>query len=301
VNRHVRGRHVRGSRIGLGAGTTALVVGLVGFLVAPMAIATHVQPELITATANQTCDDLAEAFSGTVGAVSWTELKQDPPGDGEESDGTLTVTITNFDGKSFDWSSNIGVDAVYVKAGSAGSYLYIYEPPAESTGDTGLTTPGDTGNAISHIAFCSDLEDTTTTVDDSSTTTVDDSSTTTVDDSSTTTVDDSSTTTVDDSSTTTVDDSTTTTVDDSSTTTDRERGTTTTPPPTTPTPTDEVLATTITAAPTTVEIDPVDTLPFTGVDSGTYGLLAMALIGIGALTLTWARGFRVGRHESPGG
>ncbi len=128
-----------------------------------------------------------------------------------------------------------------------------------------------------------------------------DSTTTTVDDSSTTTVDDSSTTTVDDSSTTTVDDSSTTTVDDSSTTTDRERGTTTTPPPTTPTPTDEVLATTITAAPTTVEVDPVDTLPFTGVESGTYGLLAMALIGIGALTLTWARGFRVGRHESPGG
>jgi hypothetical protein len=45
----------------------------------------------------------------------------------------------------------------------------------------------------------------------------------------------------------------------------------------------------------------VDILPFTGVESGTYGLLAMALIGIGALTLTWAREFRRERHESPDG
>ena len=253
MSRHLRGRHAGGSRIGLGAGTTALVIGLVGFLVAPMAFASHVQPELITQTANQTCDDLAEAFSGTVGSVSWIELKQDPPGDGVKSDGTLTVTITNFDGKSFDWSSNIGVDAVYVKAGSAGSYLYIYEPPAESTGDTGLTTPGDTGNAISHIAFCYDLEDEPTT---------------------TTTVDDSTTTTVDDSTTTTVDDSTTTT--DGSTTTTEE-------PPT------EILPTSIVAT-TTPAVSP-ETLPFTGSEDGVPATLALLLIATGALTLVAARTF----------
>jgi hypothetical protein len=65
------------------------------------------------------------------------------------------VTISNFDGKSFDWTATDGVDAVFVKAGAAGSYLYEYSP--ESTGDTALTTPGEgETNQISHIAFCYD-------------------------------------------------------------------------------------------------------------------------------------------------
>jgi hypothetical protein len=47
------------------------------------------------------------------------------------------------------------VDAVYVKSGKGGSNLYVYDPPSESTGDTGLTTPGSEQN-ISHISFCYD-------------------------------------------------------------------------------------------------------------------------------------------------
>lgn len=59
-----------------------------------------------------------------------------------------------------------------------------------------------------------------------------------------------------------------------------------TSPPTTA----EVLPTSITSAPpTTEEIDAVDTLPFTGVESGTPALLALALIGIGALALVATR------------
>ncbi len=226
-------------------------------------------------------------FSGTVGSVTWIELKQDPPGNDVKSDGTLTVTITNFDGKSFDWSSNIGVDAVYVKAGSAGSYLYIYEPPAESTGDTGLTTPGETGNEISHIAFCYDLEDPTTTTEPT-TTTVEDTTTTSEGDTTTTTVDDTTTTSEGDTTTTSEGDTTTTTVDDTTTTSERDTTTTSSIPT-------DILPTSIVAT-TTPEVSP-DTLPFTGSQSGTPAALALVLIAGGALVLVWARVFQVGRHE----
>ncbi|MGB7859085.1 MAG: LPXTG cell wall anchor domain-containing protein, partial [Acidimicrobiia bacterium] len=54
---------------------------------------------------------------------------------------------------------------------------------------------------------------------------------------------------------------------------------------------DEVLPTSITAAPTTppVEVEPTDQLPFTGVESGTPALLALALIAAGGLALLATR------------
>jgi hypothetical protein len=131
-------------------------LGLVAALAVPV-IGASVTPEFIDVTSNLECD----AFEGE--GQNWTTLKVDPNPDGagpfNYTDGTLSVTITNATGdKSFDWSSNIGVDAVYVKAGSAGSNLYRYDPPAESTGDTGLVSPGDGGNGISHISFCYDAD-----------------------------------------------------------------------------------------------------------------------------------------------
>ena len=107
---------------------------------------------------NPTCGDFNAA---------WTELKVEPPGNGQFTDGTLTVTITNFVNSSsgtpgsFDWSSNIGVDAVFVKAGSDKHNLYTYNP--ESTGDTGLGPQSGSGNGISHISFCYDAGGTTAT------------------------------------------------------------------------------------------------------------------------------------------
>ena len=38
--------------------------------------------------------------------------------------------------KTFDWSSNIGVDAVIVKGGADGTHLYRYDPPTEEKSDT---------------------------------------------------------------------------------------------------------------------------------------------------------------------
>ena len=123
-------------------------------LVASASVAAKVEPILLPGASNEgkTCDNL-EGVGQT-----WTELKVDPNADGTFSDGTLTVTISHTSAdKVFDWTSNIGVDAVIVKAGSEGSYLYRYDPPGEQTSDSGLTSPGH-GNAISHITFCYDGE-----------------------------------------------------------------------------------------------------------------------------------------------
>jgi hypothetical protein len=121
-------------------------LGLVAALTAP-ALASHVLPEPIN-SGNPTCSDFDE---------SWLEVKVDPPADGVYSDGTLTVTVSNYADNQFDWSSNIGVDAVFVKAGSDKHNLYVYDP--EATADDGLTAQDGQGNGISHISFCYDLPD----------------------------------------------------------------------------------------------------------------------------------------------
>ena len=107
---------------------------------------------------NPTCGDFN---------AGWTQLKVEPPGNGQFTDGTLTVTITHYVGSnsgtpgSFDWSSNVGVDAVFVKAGNDKHNLYSYNP--EATGDTGLSPQAGQGNGISHLSFCYDAGGTTAT------------------------------------------------------------------------------------------------------------------------------------------
>jgi hypothetical protein len=121
-------------------------IGLLAALTMP-ALAASVTPIPISDDNNPTCSNFG----------AWTELKVEPPGDGTFSDGTLTVTIENFtnsDPKGFDWTSNIGVDAVLVKAGSDKHNLYVYDP--ESMGDTQLGPQAGSGNGISHISFCYD-------------------------------------------------------------------------------------------------------------------------------------------------
>jgi hypothetical protein len=127
-------------------------LGLLAALTMP-ALGASVTPTPISDDNNPTCSDFGD----------WTELKVEPPGNGDFDDGTLFVTITNFsndDPKGFDWESNIGVDAVLVKAGSDKHNLYVYDP--ESTGDTGLVPQDGQGNGISHISFCYDEGDEST-------------------------------------------------------------------------------------------------------------------------------------------
>jgi LPXTG-motif cell wall-anchored protein len=150
----------------LAAGLACLVSGLTVAFAAliPSASATHVVP--VPKDGNLTCSDLEPE------GATWLELKVPEEGDGVEedgtfTDGTLTVNIINVeetdDGWVFDWTSNIGVDAVFVKGGNVGGNLYVYDP--EATGDTGLHAPANPSGkwaGLSHISFCYDVEDETT-------------------------------------------------------------------------------------------------------------------------------------------
>ncbi len=140
------------SRLRLGLSLIGIVVLVAMALLADgrTARAASVTPTLVPG--NPTCADLNS---------SWFELKVDPPASGTYTDGTITVTVTvAADNKSFDWSSNLGVDAVISKGGAAAN-LYTYDPPAESTGDTNLVAPNNSSGGpagLSHMAFCYDLE-----------------------------------------------------------------------------------------------------------------------------------------------
>ncbi len=117
--------------------------------------ATHVEPILLSGASNEgkSCSDLQGA------GQTWIEFKLEGSSlsNGPHTSGPLTVTISNLNGDTFDWASNIGVDAVIVKGGSPGSYFYRYDPPTEATADTGLGVPNPANNGVSHISFCYDV------------------------------------------------------------------------------------------------------------------------------------------------
>ncbi len=167
-------------------GLASMVAGVVILVGAPLgdAGATAQQqptPSTSFVPGNPTCGDLAPE------GASWIELKVEPVEDGTFTDGMLTVTLDvsdTTDGPVFNWTSNIGVDAVFVKGGPNGT-LYLYDPPAESTGDTGLHAPVNPNNdkffGLSHVSFCYDEDQatTTTTEEETTTTTTGESTTTT--------------------------------------------------------------------------------------------------------------------------
>ena len=76
-----------------------------------------IQPEFVVG--NPSCSSLG---------LGDFELKVEPVADGTYSDGTLTVNVDVRDttaGPVFDWTSDLGVDAVIVKGGpNADSYSY---------------------------------------------------------------------------------------------------------------------------------------------------------------------------------
>lgn len=127
------------------------VVATMTLVLASSAQAAHLAPIFFEGPTNRTCGELSQD-------PDIVELKVDPPANGVYSDGNLTVAISGLtSAKVFDWSANLGIDSVFVKAGSAGSFLYAYPPEARS--DEDLTSPGSgTTNQISHISFCYDLE-----------------------------------------------------------------------------------------------------------------------------------------------
>jgi len=129
------------------------VLGALVFFVSMSALASKVEP--VQHDGNPTCGDFNDA---------WTQLKVEPVANGTYTDGTLSVTISNFDGKTLDWSSNIGVSSVFVKGGPTGN-LYSYDPA--ETSDTGLHPPVNPDNGqyygFSHVSFCYVAPETTPT------------------------------------------------------------------------------------------------------------------------------------------
>ncbi len=236
--------------------TAASVVFLLFLVVTDSVLAASVAPDFLPGASNSDKTCATNESSGQ----SWVELKLDGGSlsNGVHSDGTLSVTIANLTSNSFDWSSNIGVDAVIVKTGADGTNLYRYDPPLESTGDTSLITPGN--NGISHISFCYDDDPATTTTTPAQTSTTPPVETTT-------TAPVETTTSIPDEVLPTV--VTTTTVPEEVLPTEV---TTTTVP-------DEVLPT---------EVSP-STLPFTGLETEGLSLVALALAGAGILFLVAAR------------
>ena len=132
-------------------GSTGLLVCLLAFFAGGVHQASAASVTPIFVAGNPTCVDLGYDFG----------FKVDPPNAGTYNiDGFNTVTVTT-DGVYFDWSSTLGMDAVIAKGGPNAN-VYIYDPPAESFGDTVLHSPINPNNGqpfgLSHIEFCFDYE-----------------------------------------------------------------------------------------------------------------------------------------------
>ena len=198
---------------------------------------------------NATCAELAPE------GASWTEFKVEPVEDGTFSDGVLTVTIDvteTDDGPVFDWTSNIGVDAVFVKGGPGG-LLYVYDP--EATGDTGLHAPVNPKNGkffgLSHVSFCYDEDQATTTTTEATTSTTEAPTTSTTEAPTTSTTEKPTTTSTTEAPTTSTTEAPTTSTTEAPTTSTTEAPTTSTTEKPTTTSTTEAPTTSSTEAPTT--------------------------------------------------
>ena len=111
---------------------------------------------------NPTCSGPETPNSPDLGYANGFKPQPEPPPSGTYSfpgDPDNSVTITS-DGTVFSWTSTLGIDAVIVKGGPNGN-AYVYDPPTESFGETGLKPPLNDGGqqaGISHIEFCYDYE-----------------------------------------------------------------------------------------------------------------------------------------------
>lgn len=157
-------------------GVAAMAIGsagLVGSFAGTAAAHEGTEPEKVHE--NLSCPDLAELVGSD---QEWTEFKiEDFPTEEGEYDYVLSdrgtpddtsddavVTLEVTGPKNFQWTSNVGIDLVFVKGGNAethGSYYYFYDGE-EKTEDEDYTVPpyGQEQNDISHISFCWDDEHT---------------------------------------------------------------------------------------------------------------------------------------------
>lgn len=153
-----RRRHAGSTTVRVGGWLSAGLLAVVATFGPAPRVALGAVTVTPVSSGNPTCASFAPTGS------TWSEFRlQDTQlADGTWSDGTLTVAISGFTESasgtpgSFDWSSNVGVDAVFVKAGSDKHSLYRYEPEATSGEDLG--PQAGKGNGVSHISFCYDAD-----------------------------------------------------------------------------------------------------------------------------------------------
>jgi hypothetical protein len=136
------------TRLALIVAAIAALILATFYLVSPV-LGTHVAPVFVDG--NASCGQLNVAYDHEFKIEPVTGgLHNDP-----SSDFSVTLTLHNTaDGQTFDWVSNLPVDAVFAKGGSEGN-LYVYAPPA--TADTGLHAPANASGdwaGLSHISFC---------------------------------------------------------------------------------------------------------------------------------------------------
>jgi hypothetical protein len=138
-----------------------LLLALCVLTIGKPAGAASVEPEFVDG--NPKCTGPATPNSPDLGYAHGFKPQPEPPPSGTYAfpgDPDNSVTITS-DGTFFDWTSTLGIDAVIVKGGPNAN-AYVYDPPAESMGDNGLSPPINPNNdkpfAISHIEFCYDYE-----------------------------------------------------------------------------------------------------------------------------------------------
>lgn len=144
---------MRSSRVWLGLAVVALFA-MVGLFGTRAVSAASVVPVIVSG--NPDCTDLGYDFG-------YKPQPEPPPTGSYTFPGTSYEVSITSDGVSFDWESELGVDAVIVKGGNNGSNIYTYA--TEQFADTNLRAPLNTSGsqaAISHIEFCYDFEVTVT-------------------------------------------------------------------------------------------------------------------------------------------
>jgi LPXTG-motif cell wall-anchored protein len=181
------------------AGLVSMLTGTVVLMAAlPGGAGASEEPSSVTSSSvvegNPTCAELGEFdHEFKIDAQPEVGTYDDP-----ESDLVVTITdVTEGDPMTFSFTTNFPVSAVFVKSGPGG-ILYTFDPP--TTVGTDLASPND---SISHVSFCWDEDETTTTEDHESTTTEKDHESTTTEQHETTTTEKATTTTTVEGETTT--------------------------------------------------------------------------------------------------
>jgi LPXTG-motif cell wall-anchored protein len=222
---------------------------------------------------NEDCSDLGDfAFEFKIEVSG--ELPEEGTYTDEETGFVVEIFDVHVDGGTafFSFESNIAVSAVFVKAGPGG-ILYTFEPP--STIGIDLASPKD---SISHISFCWNEDQATTTTTEATTSTTE-APTTSSTEAPTTSSTEAPTTSSTEAPTTSSTEAPTTSSTEAPTTSSTEAPTTSST---------EATSTTVVAPSTTttsIAVSPIGQLPRTGGGSQTLLIVAgiILLFGGGAL------------------